>query len=344
MVELGLPAPPVLWRDAVLSTGLAGGRARCGLCPHLCELDPDETGPCAVRRNSGGRVVSATFAVTAVHLDTVERKPLYHFRPGTKVLTLAAPGCTFRCNYCVNHRLSQYGRGSELPWSGREADPGALVARAQAEHAALGLSYSEPGLSLELTLALAELAAPAGIPLVWKTNGFLTPAAVDAVAPYLAAVTVDIKAADDRSHERLTGAPLRPVLDAIERFRAHGTWVEVATPLVPGAADSPAALERIARYLASVDPLLPWHLLRFTPDFRMRRHQPTSPSALQAAAGIGAAAGLAHVYVERALGERARNTACRGCGTTVIRRDVWTTTSWAPECPNCRLAVPGRWS
>lgn len=228
------------WRPALLGRRHDAGRVTCELCPHGCDLGDGQVGLCRVRRNRGCGLETATFAVAVAYLDAIERKPLYHVRPGTRVLTTAAPGCTFRCGYCINHRLSQYGRTGAPGWVGEPARPADLVARAAAEHAAIGLSYTEPGLAPELTLALAEHAAPAGVPLVWKSNGFLTAKAIDLVAPVLDAVNIDVKAADDPAHRRLTGAPLGPVLAAIERFRAAGVWVEVSTPLIPGTSTDPA--------------------------------------------------------------------------------------------------------
>lgn len=322
------------------------GRVTCELCPHGCDLGDGQTGLCRVRRNHEGVLETATFAVAVAHLDAIERKPLYHVRPGTQVLTLAAPGCTFRCGYCINHRLSQYGRTGSPGWSGEPAKPADLVARAAAHNAAIGLSYTEPGLAPELTLALAEHAAPAGVQLVWKSNGFLTGKAIDLVAPVLNAVNIDVKAADDAAHRRLTGAPLRPVLDAIERFRAAGIWVEVSTPLIPGASADPADLEVIARTLAAIDPGLPWHLLRFTPDFHMQAQVPTLPSALADAKTIGHEAGLSFVYVERAIGPAGRRTRCPHCDQVLIERGIWETLDNAladGRCPRCAQQIPGRW-
>ncbi len=338
------------WRPALLGEALPGGRVRCALCPHYCEIADGETGVCQVRRNHGGGLETATFTVAVSHLDAIERKPLYHVRPGSRVLTVAAPGCTFRCNYCINHRLSQYGRvdAEAAPWTGAPAQPADLVRHAAEAGAgtAVGLSYTEPGLAPELTLALAEHARPAGVPVVWKTNGFLTAAAIDLVAGALDAVNIDIKAAGDAAHRRLTGAPLAPVLDAVECFRAAGVWVEVSTPLVPGAAADPAALAAIARHLAAVDPDIPWHLLRFTPDFRMCRPPPTTPEALARAVEAGRDAGLRFVYVERALGPCGRETRCPSCDTLLVARGIWETldvTLTGGACPGCAQPIPGRW-
>lgn len=343
---MSAPAPAPTWRPALLGTAHDAGRVRCELCPHYCDLRDGQMGSCRVRRNRGGVLETATFATAVAHVDAIERKPLYHVRPGSRVLTTAAPGCTFRCDYCVNHRLSQYGRADGAGWVGDPADPAALVSGATAEGAALGLSYTEPGLAPELTLALAEYAGPAGVPIVWKSNGFLTAQAIDLVAPVLDAVNIDVKAASDAPHRRLTGAALGPVLDAVARFRAAGVWVEVSTPLIPGVSDQPDQLGTIARTLASIDPAMPWHLLRFTPDFRMAGESPTAPDLLSAAVGTGHDAGLLFVYVERALGPTGRQTRCPDCTTVLVERGIWETREQrlvGGACPGCARPVPGRW-
>ncbi|MEY9927462.1 pyruvate formate lyase activating enzyme [Catenulispora sp. GP43] len=334
------------WTPALLGTAHGEGRIRCELCPHACDLREGQTGSCRVRRNRDGVLETATFASAVAHVDAIERKPLYHVRPGTRVLTTAAPGCTFRCDYCVNHRLSQYGRTGGTGWVGAPADPAALVSRAIAEKAAIGLSYTEPGLAPELTLALAEHAAPAAVPLLWKSNGFLTAQAVDLVAPVLDAVNIDIKGASEAEHRRLTGAALRPVLDAVERFRAAGVWVEISTPLIPGVSDELHQLAAISREIAGIDPGMPWHLLRFTPDFRMARAAPTTPDRLAAGVRVGNEAGLAFVYVERALDAAGRRTRCPDCTTVLVERGIWETRELrliGGTCPGCARPIPGRW-
>jgi len=334
------------WTPATLSTQLGDKHVRCDLCPFRCEIAEGRMGACKVRRNRNGVIETATTSVAVQHLDAIERKPLYHVLPGSRVLTIAAPGCTFRCSYCVNHRLSQYGRDSEAPWTGEPARPADLIGEAIAHGAAIGMSYTEPGLAPELTLALAELAAPHGIPLFWKSNGFLTAEAVDLVAPFLAAVNIDVKAADDAAHRRLTGAPLGPVLDTVERFRAAGVWVEISTPLVPTTAGEPAQLRAIARRLAAISPDMPWHLLRFTPDYQLAQAAPTSPRALATAVGLGHEAGLRYVYVERALGAAGRRTACPTCAATLVEREIWAlgvNKVVAGACPSCGERVPGLW-
>jgi pyruvate formate lyase activating enzyme len=342
--EIAIGALPQ-WTPAILYS-VHGTELQCDLCPHRCRLRDGQTGYCGVRRRAGDRLESATFATTVQHVDSVERKPLYHWRPGTRAITLAAPGCSFRCGYCVNHRLSQFGRRGGDGWRASPAEPEDIARQAAGQGAAIALSYSEPSLAIELTLALARAGTPLGVPLVWKTNGFLTPEAAAVAAPVLAAVNVDIKAAAERAHRRLTGAPLAPVLEAIARLRGAGVWVEVSTPIVPGTVDRGEDLQVIASWIAAVDPMTPWHLLRFTPTFRMTAENPTTPEDLAAARDIGLDAGLRHVYVERALGPEGRRTVCPACGAAVVERGIWAVESVRVRdgrCPECREPISGVW-
>jgi pyruvate formate lyase activating enzyme len=297
-----------------------------------------------VRRGSahGGGLETATYASSVEHVDAVERKPFFHYHPGTATITLAAPGCSFRCDYCVNYRISQYGRDDESVWNARPVQAAEVAARAAALGGSIALSYTEPSLAPELTLELARHGREAGVEVVWKSNGFLTREAVALCAPAVAAVNIDVKSVDEESHKRLTGASVRPVIEAIRAFRDYGTWVEVSTPLIPGVTDP----ERVAAVLAGISTDIPWHLIRFTPAYRMRGENPTSPADLAKAVSIGRAAGLRYVYVERALGEAGRATRCPSCDACVVSREVWSLAESRLEngcCPDCGTGLEGRW-
>jgi pyruvate formate lyase activating enzyme len=333
------------WTPAVLYHR-SDDRIQCLVCPIGCRLQDGQIGLCHVRRRNGDSMETATFASSVRHFDPVERKPLYHFRPGTSVLTLAAPGCTFRCTYCINYRISQFGREEQAPWTASPVDPAEVIAAAAACDASVGLSYTEPSLAIELTKALGQLGRAAGVPVVWKTNGFLTEDSAEAVMPELAAANIDLKAADDDAHRRLTGAPLAPVLATLRAFAERGIWVEVSTPVIPGVNAEPGQLSWIAERVAEISPDIPWHLLRWTPTFKMKSGDPTSPTALADAVAIGRRAGLRYVYVERALGEQGRATACPACGRVLVRRGIWALVSadlYNGCCPGCGCRVAGRW-
>ncbi|MFJ3673152.1 radical SAM protein [Streptomyces sp. NPDC090106] len=335
----------VAWVPADFYRAVDGG-LQCTLCPFRCRLRDGDTGACEVRRRDGDRVLTATWSTTVEHWSSVERKPFYHFRPGLPLLTLAPPGCSFRCDYCVNHRVSQYGRDPDARVTAHTVDVGKLVGSAAERGAGLALSYSEPSLAAELTLELGARAGPLGVPLVWKSNGFLTPEAVERVAPVLAAVNIDVKAAGESEHRRLTGASLAPVLEAARLFRDAGVWVEISTPVIPGTSSDDRQLASIAGFVASLGADTPWHLLRFTPTYRMGDHRPTAPERLASAARVGRAAGLRHIYVERALGATGRATHCPGCGVEVVTRGVWGRAESrlrGGSCPACGERIAGVW-
>ncbi len=333
------------WMPAVLYQR-DGDRIRCTLCPLGCRLGDQQVGACHVRRRNGDRLETRTFATTVRHYDAVERKPLYHFRPGTTALTLAAPGCTFRCDYCVNHRISQFGRDRDVPWRADPVQAAEVVDAAARDGACIALSYSEPSLAIELTLALAALGRERGVDVIWKTNGFLTPEALALAGRALTAVNIDVKAASDDRHRELTGAPLAPVLATLRELHERGVWVEVSTPLIPRVSADPSDLAKIAAVISSVHPGIPWHLLRFTPAYRRSGDLPTLPEALAAAVEAGHAAGLRYVYVERALGDEGRATRCPGCRATVVTRDPWALREMRLRdgaCPQCGTILEGRW-
>ncbi|MGW4942366.1 AmmeMemoRadiSam system radical SAM enzyme [Actinoplanes sp. NPDC004185] len=324
-----------------------GDRIRCDLCPRLCRLRDGQTGPCAVRRRRGDLLETATFATTVSHLGPIERKPFYHYRPGSAVLTLAAPGCTFTCDYCINFAISQYRRPGGAAWSAAPVDVSAVIGRAAAAGAAVGLSYTEPSLALELTCALADVGRAQGVDVVWKSNGYLTEVAVKVAAGAVKAVNIDVKGAFDNRHRRLTGGDVTPVFAAIAEFRRQGVWVEVTTPLIPDHSAEPAALAAIAERIAAIDPAIPWHLMRFTPVYRMTAAAPTTPAALRAGTEIGRAAGLLHIYVERALGPAGRSTRCPQCATQLVDREIWRTTVNRisdGRCSHCSTLVKGVWT
>ncbi len=334
---------PEQWVPAILYRN-DRERIECTLCPHRCRLSDGQVGLCRVRRRRGDVLETATFSGIAVsHEDPIERKPLYHFRPGTTALTIAAPGCTFFCSYCINYRLSQFGRPAGSPWSGGYTEVMDVVHRAAQIDGIVALSYTEPALACELTL---ELARAKGLSVVWKSNGFLTQEAVQAVAPALAAANIDLKAATEEQHRRLTGAALKPVIDTIRALHDRGVWLEVSTPLIPAVNDNESDLTWMARTLANIGSEIPWHLLRFTPTFRMADRDPTTPAALARASEIGRAAGLRFVYVERALGQAGRTTYCPSCGEAAIVRGLWRTETNRlvdGACPGCTQAIDGRW-
>lgn len=338
------PAPdatePSPWRPARYHVW-QGRKIVCELCPRRCGLDEGEDGWCGVRRRESDQLWTLAATPVIAQVDPVERKPLYHFRPGLRLLTLAAPGCTLSCRYCLNHRLSQAGRHGGS-WEPVRASAAALVARARAEGLGIAFSYAEPSLSIELFLEIAALAGD--LPLVWKSSGYVEQGPLDDATSSLHAVNLDLKAADDEAHRWLCGAPLAPVLRSLDRLREAGVWVELSTPLVPGLNDAPRQIAAMARVAARAG--APWHLARFVPEHRLQDRPPTGPEGLAAAREIALDQGVSHVYIERALGAQGRQTRC-GCGAIVVERELWAagrSRLVGGRCPDCGAAVPGVWA
>lgn len=296
-----------------------------------------------MRRNHADEMQTATFSTSVAHVHAVERKPLFHFRPGLRVLTLASPGCNLRCGYCLNDALSRYGRDPGVPWSGEAVDVPSLLARARAEGTGIAFSYSEPTLSAELLLAIAAEAGD--LPLVWKTNGFIRRQPLRQLARHVAAANVDLKTLDEAEHRRLTGAPLSPVLDTISELVSMGVWVEISTPVLPEINDRREAIESMAKFILSHGVQVPWHLGRYLPVDGFQG-PPTDPGRLAEARSTAREIGLSHVYVERALGPDGRRTRCPRCRSAVVERDLWESGRSAlkgGQCPGCGASVAGRW-
>jgi pyruvate formate lyase activating enzyme len=322
-----------------------GDRVRCGLCPHGCLLAEGRTGVCGVRRVVHGRLVSLVYGIPcSLAVDPIEKKPLFHFLPGCGALSFATVGCNLCCAFCQNHEISQ---PDSDDIRGRYVPPEAIVEAAVVQECAvIAHTYSEPTVFFEYALDVARLGKERGIHSVFVTNGYTSRAALDAVVPYLAAANVDLKAFRDETYRKVCGGRLQPVLDTIACLHGLGVWVEVTTLIVPGMNDSREELGDIARFLASVDPMIPWHVSRFHPDYRMTDRAWTPSATLEAAVEEGQAAGLKFLYVGNIQGTRFEDTRCPSCAAVLVERTgyrVRTMRVKEGRCPDCGAVVPGRW-
>jgi pyruvate formate lyase activating enzyme len=298
-----------------------GEAVRCGLCPHHCRILPGKRGICGVRENREGILQTLVWGrLVAAHVDPVEKKPLFHFLPGTDIFSIAAVGCNLSCRHCQNADISQFPR-EKGEVAGRPATPEEIVRTAvQTGCRSLAFTYTEPTVFIEYALDCAALAREEGLRNVFVTNGYISPEALDAAAPHLDAVNVDLKGWSEEFYHKICGARLRPVLDAIEGYRSRGVWVEVTTLLIPGLNDDEDSLRGIARYLAGLGREIPWHVSRFHPDYRMQDRGPTPLDSLERAWNIGQEEGLLYVYQGNVPAGRGEDTHCPHCRRVVIRR------------------------
>jgi pyruvate formate lyase activating enzyme len=332
-------------KEALLYETLDGGSVACGLCRHRCRIEPGERGVCGVRLNRAGRLFTLVYGeVIAAHVDPIEKKPLFHFLPGTQSLSVATLGCNFRCSFCQNWQISQGSKGEGADLGGRRMDPKDIVAAALRQGCrSISYTYTEPTIYFEYALETARLAVEQGLSNVFVTNGYMTPEAVGAIRPFLHACNVDLKSFREGFYRKMCGARLAPVLESIRLLRDSGIWVEVTTLVIPEQNDSEQELTEIAAFLADVDRDIPWHLSRFHPDFQYLESSATPVDTLRRALDIGRSQGLRHIYLGNVWGE-AEDTACPSCGFTVISRRGYSITADRLEqgkCPSCGNAVAG---
>lgn len=325
------------------------GRVRCVLCPHHCTLAEGRRGICGVRLNRGGVLHTLVYdRLAAVHLDPIEKKPLFHFLPGSLTYSVATVGCNLRCAFCQNWEIAQWRGGVEEEAPGQRMTAEDIVQAACDEGAqSVACTYTEPTVFYELAYEVAVLARERRLRNVWVSCGFTEEAPLRQIAPLLDAVNVDLKFGLESRYRRVSGARLEPVLEAIRLYRALGVWVEVTTLIVPGLNDSTEELETIARFLRSVGPEIPWHVTRFHPCCRMLDRPVTPLATLQRAREIGAAAGLRYLYEgNTSWGAKAggEDTCCAECGRLLIERRGFEVLSNAVRggcCPQCHTMVDG---
>jgi len=335
-------------REAMLWEPAGDGRAACRLCAHRCVVAPGGRGVCAVRENRDGRLETLVYGeAVAAHVDPIEKKPLYHFLPGSKALSVAAAGCNFRCGFCQNWQISQAPRRESGAVAGEPFPPEAVVRAAlDAGCRSVSYTYTEPTVFFEYAYDTARLARSAGLLNNFVTNGYMTAEALETVAPVLDAANVDLKAFKDETYRKVCKARLQPVLDTIRLMKKLGIWVEITTLVVPGLNDGTDELTAIAAFIASVDPAIPWHISRYHPDFEYDQAPPTPAATLRAAAAIGRREGLAHIYVGNVPGE-GEDTLCASCGAVLIRRRgfaVVANTLVGSLCPSCGTVLAGRFA
>ncbi|MGD9609893.1 MAG: AmmeMemoRadiSam system radical SAM enzyme [Desulfovibrionaceae bacterium] len=332
--------PAQLWKR------LPDGKVQCQLCAHYCRLDTDERGRCGVRQCRDGALFTLVHdRVAAINLDPVEKKPLYHFLPGTTTLSFGTMGCNLSCAFCQNYTLSQPPRQGR-PIAGEHVTPQELVRAATRSGAAsISYTYSEPTIFFELMTETASLAHAKGLKNILVSNGFQSPQCLKALGPLIDAANIDLKAMDADFYERICGAKLAPVLANLIHMRRLGWWIEVTTLLIPGLNDAPEPLRRLADFLVrELGTQTPWHISRFHPEFAMRDRPVTPLEILERAYAIGREAGLAFVYVGNVPGNSHDATSCPSCGELLIDRRgflVSAVRTVGGRCPHCGAPLPG---
>ena len=333
-------------KEAMFYEHLEGKKVRCFLCAHHCIIKEGKRGICHVREHSGGTLHSLVYGkIISLNVDPIEKKPLFHFLPGTTSLSIATVGCNFRCAHCQNYSISEYPRAHvDIP--GQDMTPEAVVDTAvQYGCKSISYTYTEPTIFFEFAFDCARLAKKKGIRNVFVSNGYTSPEATKAIAPYLDGNNIDLKG-DDEFYKKLCGARLRPVQDTIRLMKELGVWVEVTTLIIQGYNDTDRQLKDIAGFLASVDRSIPWHVTQFYPTHRLTDAPRTPLSTLQKARDIGYHAGLAYVYEGNVPGKGGEDTHCPECRELLITRFGFSIKEYRLKesaCPRCGFRIQGVW-
>lgn len=320
----------------------------CALCRHRCRINPGKRGRCGVRENREGVLYSLVYGrLAAENIDPVEKKPLYHFLPGSRTYSISTVGCNFSCQHCQNYQLSQYPHINSGEIAGSLRSPEQVAAAAeQSGCQSISYTYVEPTIFYEFARDCMELAHARGIANLFVSNGYMTAECCRELAPLLDGINIDIKAFSEKFYRTICKASLQPVLETVRLLRELGVWAEVTTLLIPGLNDSREELAAIASFLHSVDPAIPWHVTAFHPAYKMSDPQPTPVSSLRMARQIGLDAGLRFVYQGNIRSGDGENTLCPSCHTELISRTGFTLHRNRLEdgrCPTCREGIEGVW-
>ncbi len=325
-------------QEAMFCEKLDGGRVRCKLCPHYCQIADGKAGICRGRENRGGTLYASTFSETvAMNNDPVEKKPLYHFYPGSYLLSIGPNACNLSCQYCQNWEISQ----TRVPTS--HLTPEAAVESARSSRRCIGLSftYTEPLMWFEYLLETSRLARERGLKTMLVTNGFINPEPMAMLLPLIDAINLDIKSMDDDFYRKVCGARLQPVLDFAKQVK-DAAALEITNLVIPGLNDGPEQIRKLVDWVHdNLGPGTPLHFSRYFPRYKMNR--PPTPMGTLVEAYEMAREKLKFVYVGNIIDDKLNCTYCPSCGNLLVNRIGYTVEVVGlsdGKCKKCGEPIP----
>jgi len=331
--------------EAMLYEQLPQENAKCNLCAHRCVIQNSKKGICRVRENIGGKLYVMNWGkLIAQHVDPIEKKPLFHFYPGTKAYSIATAGCNFQCKYCQNYDISQIPFRENRIVGQDSAPEETLVQAIQLGCKSIAYTYTEPTIFYEYAYDVAQLAHDKNIKNIFITNGFITSEALQTIAPNLDAANVDLKSFSNDFYKKICKAKLQPVLETIKMLNQLGIWIEVTTLVIPTLNDTEQEFNSIAKFIMSVSSEIPWHISAFYPAYKLNYLPPTPLAVLNRAREIGLETGLHYVYLDNVTNHGNADTKCPGCGQILIERTNFgkiKNNIQDNRCPNCGMEIAG---
>lgn len=333
-------------RPALYQQPLENGMVKCLLCPHQCVLHEGKTGLCHTRQNINGVLYTLAYGnPCSANLDPIEKKPLFHFLPGSKIFSVATAGCNFKCLNCQNWEISQ---NSPQELSHYDFLPEAVVELASNRHiASIAFTYTEPTVFYEYVYDTAKLAHQKNMKTVIVSNGYINEKPLLDLCPFLDAANIDLKCFDDRLYRKLTGGSLEPILKTLKTLKAQGVWLEITNLIVPTYSDSLEMIETMCKWLVDNGfEDTPLHFSRFFPANQLPDLSPTPIKTLLTAREIAQTAGIKYVYVGNVPTLGYENTFCPSCKKLLIERTGFTVNKNfinEGKCMFCRTDIPGVW-
>ena len=317
-------------KEAYLYKKIDENNVQCQTCAHYCQIFLQKRGICGVRENKEGKLFALNYGkCAACNIDPIEKKPFFHFLPGTYSLSIATVGCNLRCDNCQNWEISQASKKYDLSESeilkmGIDFPPEKVVQEALKNNVpSISYTYTEPTIFLEYALDTMKIAKENKIKNLWVTNGFLSKETLELIAPYLDGANVDLKSFEDSFYQKNCGAKLGPVLDTLRLMKKKGIWIEITTLVIPTLSDSEQIFHQIANFIfEELGPETPWHVSRFSPEisWKLKHLKETPIEIIEKACNIGLERGLKYVYSGNVIGLASEDTFCPRCGTLNIDR------------------------
>lgn len=313
-------------KESYLYKKLENKKVQCNTCSHRCVIAPENFGVCGVRKNIDGKLFALNYGkAISESIDPIEKKPFFHFLPGTHSLSVATVGCNLRCGNCQNWQISQLVKTDKSMLDvGQNLSPEEIVADAVKNKCpSISYTYTEPTIFLEYALDTMKLSKEKNIKNTWVSNGFMSNETLEMIAPYLDAANVDLKSFDDEFYKTACGARVEPILENLKRMKKTGIWIEITTLIIPTLSDNKKMLEKIAKFIFNnLGSETPWHISAFSGEisYKMRNIPDTPIETIHKACDIGKKAGLKYVYAGNIPGNSKENTYCPKCGELAIER------------------------
>jgi len=303
-------------------TKLEDNKVRCELCPHRCVLKEGQVGVCRVRKNIGGKLYALNYgSVSSIAVDPIEKKPLFHFKPKSEVLSLSTVGCNMRCKHCQNWEISQV--GMEFPYL-KEMSPEDVMKIAR-NYEGIAWTYNEPTIWHEFTLDVSKMAKKEGLYNVYVTNGYINEEPLKEIGQYLDAMNIDVKAFSDEFYRKITGARLQPVIDTVEKAYKMGIHIELTYLIIPTLNDGEKEIRKFVEWVYDLSPEIPVHFSRFFPMYKLTDKPPTPLKTMHQAYRIAKDVGLEYVYLGNTWEPEYESTYCPNCGNLLIERVYYNT-------------------